>query len=146
MRREISAGGVLVRRMRGRWFVALTRPRGKPPGTWVLPKGLVDPGELPPDTALRETAEETGVEGRLATKLGDVRYVYTWQGERVFKIVSFYLLHRVRGRIGDLPAGMDAEVAEAVWVPLEEALRRLAHRGEREIAAKAFEALREDDL
>jgi 8-oxo-dGTP pyrophosphatase MutT (NUDIX family) len=111
-----------------------------------LPKGLVDPGERPVDTAVRETAEETGVEGRLVAKLGDVRYVYTWQGERVFKIVSFYLLHPVRGRIGELPAGMEVEVAEAAWLPLEDAPRLLAYGGEREMAAKAIEALRGDDL
>jgi 8-oxo-dGTP pyrophosphatase MutT (NUDIX family) len=146
VRREISAGGVLARRMRGRWFAALIRPQGKPSGTWVLPKGLVDPGERPVDTAVRETAEETGVEGRLVAKLGDVRYVYTWQGERVFKIVSFYLLHPVRGRIGELPAGMEVEVAEAAWLPLEDAPRLLAYGGEREMAAKAIEALRGDDL
>jgi 8-oxo-dGTP pyrophosphatase MutT (NUDIX family) len=146
MRQELSAGAVLARRMRGRWFAALVRPRGKPPGTWVLPKGLIDPGEGPAETAVRETAEETGVEGRLVAKLGDVRYVYTWQGERVFKIVSFYLLRPVRGRIGELPPGMEIEVAEAVWRPLDEAPRLLAYRGEREIAATAVEALREDDL
>ena len=67
---------------------------------------------------MRETAEETGVEARLVGKLGDVRYVYTWEGERVFKIVSFFLLRPVRGRIGRLPAGWSVEVAEARWLPL----------------------------
>ena len=146
MRRELSAGGVLVRRMRGRRFVAAVRPQGKPQGTWALPKGLIDPGESPAETAIRETAEETGVEARLVGKLGDVRYVYTWDGERVFKIVSFFLLRPVRGRIGDLPHGMDLEVAEARWLPLQGAPRSLAYRGEREMAAKAIEALAEDDL
>ena len=143
MRREFSAGGVLARRMRGRWFVALVRPQGKPAGTWVLPKGLIDEGERAADAALRETAEETGVEGRLVAKLGDVRYVYTWEGERVFKVVSFFLLHPVRGRIGELPAGMEVEVADVAWHPLAEAPRRLAYGGERDMAAKAVEALRD---
>ena len=146
MRRELSAGGVLVRRMRGRVFVAVVRPQGKPPGTWALPKGLLEAGEPPSDTALRETAEETGIEARLVGKLGDVRYVYTWEGERVFKIVSFFLMRPVRGRIGELPPGMDLEVAETRWVPLREAPRLLAYRGEREMAAKAIEALGGDDL
>src|SRR4029453_17514619 len=100
MRREFSAGAVLVRRMRGRWWLAAVRPQGKREGTWALPKGLVDAGESPADTALREAFEETGVHGRLESKLGDVRYVYTWEGERVFKIVSFYLAHARPGRIG----------------------------------------------
>jgi hypothetical protein len=76
-------------------------------------------------------------------KLGDVRYVYTWQGERVFKVVSFYLLHPVRGRIGELPPGMETEVAEAGWHPLEDAPRLLAYRGEREMAERALAALAE---
>jgi 8-oxo-dGTP pyrophosphatase MutT (NUDIX family) len=146
MRREISAGGVVVRRMRGRDYVAAVRPQGKPQGTWALPKGLVDAGERPEETALRETAEETGLQARLVGKLGDVRYVYTWEGERVFKVVSFYLLRPVRGRLGDLPPGMQREVAEARWLPLDEAPRRLAYRGERTMAAKAAEALTGDDL
>ena len=77
--------------MRGRWWFAAVRPQGKREGVWVLPKGLVDAGEAPADTALREGHEETGLRARLSSKLGDVRYVYTWEGERVFKIVSFYL-------------------------------------------------------
>jgi 8-oxo-dGTP pyrophosphatase MutT (NUDIX family) len=141
MRRELSAGGVLVRRMQGRPFVAAVRPQGKPPGVWALPKGLIDPGETPAETAVRETAEETGVEARLVGKLGDVRYVYTWEGERVFKIVSFFLVRPVRGRIGHLPPGMEREVAEARWLPLHDAPSVLAYRGEREMAARAIEAL-----
>jgi 8-oxo-dGTP pyrophosphatase MutT (NUDIX family) len=143
VRREFSAGGVLVRTMRGRRFVAVVRPQGKRDGTWALPKGLVDAGEKPDATALRETAEETGVEARLVAKLGDVRYVYTWEGERVFKVVSFYLLHPVRGRIGQLPPGMEIEVAEARWLPLDDAPRLLAYRGEREMAERAIAALAE---
>lgn len=139
--REISAGAVLVRRMRGRPWVAVVRPRGRAEGTWALPKGLVDAGETPAETALREAYEETGVRARLGRELGDVRYVYTREGERVFKIVSFYLALAAGGRIGELPPGMHLEVAEARWVPLEDAPRLLAYRGEREMAAKALELL-----
>ncbi len=140
-RREFSAGLVLVRRMRGAYWLAAVRPQGKPEGVWALPKGLIDEGESPAETALREGFEETGVQARLETKLGDVRYVYTWQGERVFKIVSFYLAHGVRGRIGDIPAGMELEVAAARWLPLAQAPRLLAYKGEREMAVKALERL-----
>jgi 8-oxo-dGTP diphosphatase len=144
MRRELSAGVVLVRRMRGRTWLAAVRPAGKPEGTWALPKGLLGRGESPPETALREGYEETGVSGRLGPKLGDVRYVYTWQGERVFKVVSFYLAYARRGRIGALPEGMDVEVAEARWLPLDDAPRLLAYRGERQMAERAHEALTGD--
>jgi len=127
--------------MRGRDWLAAVRPAGKPDGTWALPKGLVGPGESPAETALREGYEETGVVARLGPKLGDVRYVYTWRGERVFKIVSFYLASAVRGRIGELPEGMEVEVAEARWLPLADAARLLAYRGEREMAQRARETL-----
>jgi 8-oxo-dGTP pyrophosphatase MutT (NUDIX family) len=141
VRREFSAGGVVVRRLRGRWVLAAIRPGGKPKGTWALPKGLIGPGERTEPTALREVAEETGVEAALVEKLGDVRYVYTWAGERVFKIVTFFLFRYVRGRLGDIPPEHAHEVAEAKWLPLEEATTLLAYKGEREMAAKALDRL-----
>ncbi len=137
MEREFSAGGVLVRRLRGRWWVAAIRPAGRPPGLWALPKGRIDPGESPEATAVREVREETGLEGVLLAKLADVRYVYTWEGERIFKVVSFFLLRFRRGRLAPDPH----EVAEARWLPLEDAPRLLAYGGEREAARKALAAL-----
>ncbi len=141
MRREFSAGGVLVRSVRGRPMVAAIRPGGKPEGVWALPKGLIGPGETGEETSRREVLEETGVEGRTLEKLGDVRYVYTWEGERVFKVVSFFLMRAVRGRIGAIAPEMRVEVAEARWLPLEEAPRLLAYKGEREMAQKAWDRL-----
>jgi 8-oxo-dGTP pyrophosphatase MutT (NUDIX family) len=141
MRREFSAGGVLVRKLQGRWVCAAIRPAGKPEGVWALPKGLIAPGEDAAETALREVAEETGARGRLVQKLGDIRYVYTWEGERVFKVVSFYLVRYSRGRLGDVPAEHRHEVAEVRWLPLDEAPGLLAYEGERETAAKALAVL-----
>jgi 8-oxo-dGTP pyrophosphatase MutT (NUDIX family) len=136
--REFSAGGVLVKMIRRRTMVAAIRPQGKPEGTWALPKGNLDPGETPAETAVREVLEETGVHGRLVEKLGDVKYTYTRRGGlRVFKIVSFYLLRAGRGRIGDIEEQMRIEVAEARWLPLDEAPRLLAYGGEREMVKKA---------
>jgi 8-oxo-dGTP pyrophosphatase MutT (NUDIX family) len=148
MAREISSGGVVVRRLQGRWWFAAIRPRGRGRNVWALPKGIVDAGESPAETAVREAAEETGLETRLEGKLGDIRYVYTRRGsgERVFKVVSFYLLRYRRGRIGELPEGMALEVAEARWLPLEDGPRLLAYGGEREMAGKAFEILQEQSL
>ena len=144
VRREFSAGGVVVRRLRGGWFLAAIRPGGKPEGTWALPKGLIDPSEGAEETALREVEEETGVRGRSLGKLGDVRYVYTWAGERVFKVVSFYLVRYAGGRLGDLPPALAHEVAEARWLPLDEAPCLLAYTGEREMAERAVARLADD--
>jgi 8-oxo-dGTP pyrophosphatase MutT (NUDIX family) len=144
MRREFSAGGVLVRRLGGRWMLAAIRPGGKPPGVWALPKGRIDEGERGEETALREVAEETGAHGRSLGKLGDVKYVFTWEGERIFKVVSFFLVRYEGGRLGDLPEEFRHEVAEAKWLPLEEAPRLLAYGGEKDMARKALERLSED--
>jgi 8-oxo-dGTP pyrophosphatase MutT (NUDIX family) len=141
MRREFSAGGVLVRRLRGRWWLAAIRPGGRPQGLWALPKGLIGPDESPAEAALREVGEETGLEATPLEKLGDVRYVYTWAGERVFKIVSFYLFRYRSGRIGEIAPEQRIEVDEARWLPLEEAPKLLAYKGEREMAEKALAAL-----
>jgi 8-oxo-dGTP pyrophosphatase MutT (NUDIX family) len=141
MRREFSAGGVLVRRMRGRWYVAAIRPGGKPAGLWALPKGGIGPAEDPGATALREVEEETGARGKLDRKLGDVRYVYTWDGERIFKVVSFFLVRWSGGRIGEIAPEFAVEVAEVRWLPLEDAPRLLAYGGERDMAAKAITEL-----
>jgi len=132
-----------VRKIRGRPMLAAIRPQGRE-HVWALPKGRIDAGESAAETAIREVREETGVEGRLVEKLGDVRYVYTarWEGasgERIFKVVSFFLLRAGRGRIGEIDEAMRIEVAEARWLPLEEAPRLLAYGGERQMAAKAWE-------
>jgi 8-oxo-dGTP pyrophosphatase MutT (NUDIX family) len=137
---------VLVRRLRGRWWVAAIRPAGRARPVWALPKGLIDPGETPEETALREVAEETGAEGTSLGKLGDVRYVYTWGGRRIFKVVSFFLVRYRRGRLGELPPKTAHEIAEVRWLPLAEAPRLLAYTGEREMAERALARLTEDTL
>jgi len=134
-----------VRTIRGRPMLAAIRPRGRE-RIWALPKGHIDAGESAADTAMREVREETGVEGRLVEKLGDVRYVYTasWEGgsgERIFKVVSFFLLRAGRGRIGQIDEAMRIEVAEARWLPLDEAPRLLSYDGERKMATKALERI-----
>jgi 8-oxo-dGTP pyrophosphatase MutT (NUDIX family) len=136
----------VVRRLRGRWVLAAIRPGGKPPGTWALPKGLIDRGERAEATALREVEEEIGVQAELVRKLGDVRYVYTREGKRVFKVVSFYLLRYRGGRLGAIAPEMRIEVAEARWLPLDEAPKLLAYRGEREMAEAALRAVADDAL
>jgi 8-oxo-dGTP pyrophosphatase MutT (NUDIX family) len=146
MQREFSAGGVLVRRLGGRWVLAAIRPAGKPPGLWALPKGRIDAGESGEATALREVAEETGAHGRSLGKLGDVRYTFTWppkspDAQRIFKVVSFFLVRYEGGRLGDVPEQFRHEVAEVKWLPLDEAPKLLAYGGEKDMARKALTVL-----
>jgi 8-oxo-dGTP pyrophosphatase MutT (NUDIX family) len=160
MVREISAGGVVVRQKEGTWWVAAIEPPpgpeaaadvGKRPGrrtkkpVLCLPKGLVDTGEKPLEAALREVREETGITAVPITKLADIKYVYvrSWgDGERVFKIVTFYLFRYESGRIDDVSESMRIEVACAKWVRLEDAPTLLAYRGEKQVARQALEYLR----
>jgi 8-oxo-dGTP pyrophosphatase MutT (NUDIX family) len=131
--REFSAGGVVVRRMRGKHYVAAVRVKN---GTVLaLPKGHIEPGESAADAARREVREEAGIEGELQEKLGDVKYWYARGGERVFKVVSFFLL---RYRSGSVRNYQREEVDGAEWLPLEEAPRLLAYRGEKDMAQAAL--------
>ena len=141
MRREFSAGGVLVRRLHGRWMLAAIRPAGKPAGVWALPKGRIDEGEQAEQTALREVAEETGAHGTSVQKLGDVKYWFNWHDERVFKVVTFFLVRYSGGRLNDLSEQHRVEVADVQWLPLDEAPRLLAYRGEQQISEQAATVL-----
>jgi 8-oxo-dGTP pyrophosphatase MutT (NUDIX family) len=108
----------------------------------ALPKGLVDEGEKPEQTALREVREETGITATVISKLGDIKYVYvrSWgDRERIFKIVSFYLLRYQSGRIDDISSEMRVEVRRALWLPIGQAGDRLAYSGERQMVRKAVE-------
>ena len=108
----------------------------------ALPKGNVDAGEKPPETALREVREETGLQASMLAKLGDIKYVYIrkWAGnEKVFKIVSFFLTRYKSGEIGDITEAMKHEVRRAYWLPLEEAAKKLSYSGEKQMAEKALD-------
>lgn len=154
MPREISAGGVVVRSTPTGWELAVIEPasnqqadvtdKKRPKTVLALPKGLVDPGEKADETALREVREETGITGTILTKLLDIKYVYvrTWgDKQRVFKIVSFYLLRYASGEIDDVTPEMRIEVKQALWIPLEGAERKLTYRGERDAIRRAQEYL-----
>jgi 8-oxo-dGTP pyrophosphatase MutT (NUDIX family) len=157
--REISAGGVVVRETPEGWQMAAIEPQKESAATLpatdrkkrsqkmslALPKGLVDPGEKPERTAVREVVEETGLTAVPVTKLGDIKYAYvrTWgDKERVFKIVSFYLFQYQSGEIDDIAPEMRIEVKRALWIPLADAARKLAYRGEKDMVRRAQDYLK----
>jgi 8-oxo-dGTP pyrophosphatase MutT (NUDIX family) len=141
VRREFSAGGVLVRPEDDRWEFAAIRPGGRPAGLWALPKGQIQEGETGETAALREVAEETGAVGHSLGKLGDIRYWFNWKGERIFKIVSFFLIEYETGDIGVIDEEFRHEVADVQWLPLDDAAALLAYKGEREMAELAVARL-----
>lgn len=137
-RREVSAGGVVYRRSGETIEVALIRT-GK---RWGLPKGHVEPGEGVQEAACREVLEETGLEGEVIEKLGDISYRYAYKkasGElvRVFKRVHFYLLRWSKGKVH----GHDYEVDEARWLGVEEALEKITYPTEQKMMRHALAAI-----
>ena len=151
MLREISAGGVVVRPTTAGWELAVIEPQKEPSKVTTdkkrahkpvlaLPKGLVNRGEKAEETALREVQEETGISSSVVAKITDIKYMYsrTWSdNQRVFKIVSFFLLLYQSGTIDELSPEMRIEVKRALWIPLEGAAARLTYRGEREVSRLA---------
>jgi 8-oxo-dGTP diphosphatase len=136
--REMSAGGVIYRRHAGEIEIALIRVRNR----WGLPKGHVEEAESINDTAVREVREETGLEGRVSKKLGDIRYSYrdrrsVREPVRIYKRVHFYLLRYLKGDVRD----HDHEVDEARWFPIEEAIRKLKYPTERKMVYRALNIL-----
>jgi 8-oxo-dGTP pyrophosphatase MutT (NUDIX family) len=131
LRREFSAGGVVIRRSDGEIEVALVSPRER---IYTLPKGHPDADETLEQAATREVREETGLVAEPVEKLGDVSYWYRFGAERVLKTVTFFLFDFRSGSVAD----HDDEVVWAGWVPLDQAVEQLTYDGEREMATKAL--------
>ena len=134
--RQVSAGGVVYRRAAGGAEVAIVRVG--PKRRWQLPKGIVEEGEDPEETAVREVREEAGVAARVAAPLDTIEYWYVGNerdGRRVrfHKFVHLFLLEYASGDVAD----HDHEVDEARWVPLAEAAEMLAFESERKAMSQA---------
>jgi len=135
---ETSAGGLVVdvstRPARAALIARRTR-RGRL--EWVLPKGHLEPGETAAVAAVREVAEETGITGVVVQPLGTIDYWFVADGQRVHKTVHHFLLEAASGSLSD----EDIEVEEVAWVPLAEAVTRLAHADEQALVRRAGELL-----
>jgi 8-oxo-dGTP pyrophosphatase MutT (NUDIX family) len=138
-RREVSAGGVVYRRRRGKVQVALAARRTRRGElVWGLPKGEIEPGETAEVAAVREVREETGLEARIEDPLGEIRYMYVWEGVRIRKAVHFFLMRATGGHV----SLHDHEMEDVRWFPLDEAVRAAAYKGEREVLERGLERLR----
>ncbi len=134
-RREVSAGCVVYRMLKGIVEVALIQPHDR--RAWALPKGLIERGEPPEQAAQREAREETGLSGTLVTKIDTIKYSYVAKWEkptiRVFKIVTFYLLEYTEGD----PSHHDREVDRVEWFAIEKAISNATYPQEKTILRKA---------
>ena len=147
IRHEISAGGVIWRRdpVSSKFHAVLVKSAGRQ--AWVLPKGHIESGESVSDAAVREAAEETGLEVRLGESLGDISYVYSWregadgQLVRIFKRVYFFLMECEGGD----PAKHDFEIDAVEWMDFDQALERATHKSERDVIARARKMLSEHE-
>lgn len=127
MRREFSAGGVLFK---GDQVLLIKTPSGH----WSFPKGRIEKGEKPEETAVREVLEETGVLGRIISYLGETKYWFTFDGDKVFKVVKFYLMVYVEGE--PKPSW---EVQDARFFPSNEVIKLLKYKGDKRIFSLALE-------
>ncbi len=143
LKKKVSSGGVIFRKTDGNPVeVALVSVRDG--SAWCLPKGVIDLGETPEMTAVREVREETGLLGNVVDKLGAISYWYYIKGEntKCRKTVHFFLMQYVSGSTSD----HDAEVSDAIWLPIEKALEVITYRGDRSILEKAQAKLQEMNL
>lgn len=145
MKREFSAGGIIFKTVRSQGSPPLAEVlnnKGQVLLTqhsqnkhWSFPKGLIDPGQTTEEAALREVREEGGVEAKIVGKVGYSKYVYTFNNEKIFKVVTYFLMEYVSGDIKD----HDWEVEEAGWYKPEDALKQLTFSQDKELLKKALE-------
>ena len=131
-----SAGGIVIRHESGRvWLVVGSRRRDRDGWTWTLPKGTPNPGETREETALREVAEETGLEVRITGPLDSIEYWFVQSGQRIHKTVHYFLMEPIGGDL----AGHDHEFEQVRWVTFAEAATMLTFETERALVARAAE-------
>jgi 8-oxo-dGTP pyrophosphatase MutT (NUDIX family) len=133
-----SAGGIVVRYEAGRPHLVIgSRRRERDGRTWTLPKGTPKRGETTEETALREVAEETGLDVRITGPLDSIEYWFIQSGTRIHKTVHYFLMEPVGG---DLDRH-DHEFDQVRWITFDEAATTLTFETERALVAHAGDLL-----
>jgi 8-oxo-dGTP pyrophosphatase MutT (NUDIX family) len=134
---ETSAGGLVVDLLGDPVRAAVIARRNRAGRVeWCLPKGHLEAGETPEQAAVREIAEETGIEGRVLSSLGMIDYWFSAEGRRIHKLVHHYLLEATGGEL-TIEGDPDHEAIDVAWVPLDDLGGLLAFPNERRIAREA---------
>lgn len=123
-----SSGGVVLNH-EGQVLIL----RRKQEGTWVLPKGKMEPGETLIQTALREVQEETGLtELRIIREIGLVRYIFLWRPDNVNynKTVHYFLMH-INGT--EQKMKLEPDFSTHAWEEPSKALKMLTFENDRRI-------------
>ena len=102
---------------------------------WSLPKGHIEEGETPQQAAIREVAEETGIDSEISRELGVIDFWFMAGGKRIHKTVHHFLFKEVGGVL----TPQESEVDEARWFPLEEIVSLLAYPDEKKLIARSGE-------
>lgn len=137
VRREISAGGVVLRQEGNEWYVALLLTEHKRGKVWVLPKGHVElhTGERIAEAAKREVQEEAGItELVVKNQLGVSRFSFRAEEAIVHKTVHYFLMITTQKTI--TPQAEEG-LLEGKWFPLQEAIEALEYDTDKDIVIRA---------
>lgn len=134
-RREVSAGGVVIRYLEGIPHVLLIRD---PYRNWGLPKGHLEGREAPADAAIREVREETGIEASVGPQLGTIDWHFRLRGRLIHKYCHFFLMYADEGEL--VPERSEG-ISECRWIPLDQALLNVSYENARQMIRSALREL-----
>ena len=131
-----SAGGIV--HSDGKFLVIKAIPYGET----VLPKGTIEEGETPEQTAVREVLEETGYKTSITAKLGEISYEFDEDdGKRYHKTVYYYLMDLIDKDAEPIPDRQEGEDFENIWLTADEGMLQLTHDNSKDMLQKALEIL-----